>query len=407
MTWSEVDQNRSVTNNNNSGDETAVVYPSYVPSPRHSHAAVVVGSRLYLGFGYDGDYKNDFYFYDFEKRTWHGIRPRGRVPEERYRTTLVNVGGEIVLFGGHNGVHHLNDVYVFSPETMVWRELSTVGPHPSPRDSHTAIACGQNMFILGGSSGCAKSDLCCLEFSPGSTHGQWRNFACGDVRPCPRFCHAGTAIFEGYGASLFIFGGYDGRKRLNDLWELKVDCIPCEVPPSTLASELGEFVGNAELSDVQFLVEGKVVHAHKFILCARSSYFRAMFLGGAYKEGSSDNAEIELFDVRHDIFLILLRYLYTDKVSISVDVAMDLFETADQFGVDRLKRICEDKMLVALNASNAATIFLAADAHHAIQLRTRCMHFILNHFNEVSKSASFADMGRKNVELVFEILNAR
>ena len=289
---------------------------------------------------------------------------------------------------------------------MTWREINTPGFVPAPRDSHIALACGQSMYVLGGSSGAAKSDLCCLEFSPKSASGEWRNVSCGELRPCPRFCHAGATLFDGDVASLYVFGGYDGKKRLNDLWEMKVDCVSFGVPPSTFASDLGDFVDNRELSDVRFSVEGKIVSAHKFILCARSSYFRAMFLGGAYKESTHADEAIELPGVAHHVFVIMLKYLYTDEVSVSADVAMDLFEIADQFGVDRLKRICEDKMLLAMNAETAASIFLAADAHHAHQLRKRCMHYILSNFDVVSKTEGFMDMGRQR-GLVLEILNER
>ena len=39
-------------------------------------------------------------------------------------------------------------------------------------------------------------------------------------------------------------------------------------------------VNNEQFSDVAFLVEGRTVHAHKFILFARCEYFRRMFTGG-------------------------------------------------------------------------------------------------------------------------------
>ena len=114
-TWKEIDQNTPLANNNNNniGDEEAV-FPTVAPSPRHSHAAVVVGCRMYVFGGYDGEYKNDFYYYDLEKKAWYGVRPRGDVPEERYRTTLVRLGSEIVLHAGHNGLNQLIDCFVFS-----------------------------------------------------------------------------------------------------------------------------------------------------------------------------------------------------------------------------------------------------------------------------------------------------
>merc|ERR1712217_269188 len=110
---------------------------------------------------------------------------------------------------------------------------------------------------------------------------------------------------------------------------------------------------------------------------------------------------------RTEFFLALLEYLYTDEVEISLDIAMDLFVAADQFGVERLKRLCEKKILISINIDSAATILQAANMHIAHGLRQSCMDFILRNFDAVSKTAAFEEMGRSNVELVFEILKRR
>ena len=44
--------------------------------------------------------------------------------------------------------------------------------------------------------------------------------------------------------------------------------------------DLEYMVDNPQFSDVGFIVEGRTVHAHKFILFARSEYFRRMFTSG-------------------------------------------------------------------------------------------------------------------------------
>merc|ERR1719482_1537150 len=102
-----------------------------------------------------------------------------------------------------------------------------------------------------------------------------------------------------------------------------------------------------------------------------------------------------------------MEYLYTDEVNICLDTAMDLFMAADQFGVERLKRLCERKILGAISIDNAAAILQAASRHHAYGLKQSCMNFLLRHFDEVSKTTAFEEMGRSNVELVFEILKRR
>ena len=219
--------------------------------------------------------------------------------------------------------------------------------------------------------------------------------------PGHRFCHVAVVHNE----SMYVFGGYDGSNRLNDFVEFHfgLDLMACDVPAGTLIGDLRGFVNNEMLSDICFVVEGMPVYAHK-ILCMRCTYFRAMLMG---EMRESRAREIELQDVRHPIFLALLEYLYTDHVEIALDMAMELFQAADQFGVERLKKMCEGKMLASINIENAASIFHAADLHHARSLREKCLNFILANFDAVTKTLSFEEMGRTNVELVFEILQKR
>ncbi len=58
-----------------------------------------------------------------------------------------------------------------------------------------------------------------------------------------------------------------------------------EMPPSTLAKDLGSMVGDPEFADVRFIAEGKAIAAHRFILETRCEYFRNMFRSGMAEDG--------------------------------------------------------------------------------------------------------------------------
>jgi hypothetical protein len=64
-------------------------------------------------------------------------------------------------------------------------------------------------------------------------------------------------------------------------------------------------------------------------------------------------------------------------------------------------------MLLSLCVDNAASILHAADLHNAAVLRDQCISFMLNNFDAVTKTAAFEEMGRTNVDLVFELLKRR
>ena len=86
---------------------------------------------------------------------------------------------------------------------------------------------------------------------------------------------------------------------------------------------------------------------------------------------------------------------------------MELFQVADRFGMDRLKALCEQEMLSAIDIDTAAHILYTADQHNACYLRERCLAYILAHFDTVSRTLAFEEMGRINVDLIFEILKRR
>ena len=76
-------------------------------------------------------------------------------------------------------------------------------------------------------------------------------------------------------------------------------------------------------------------------------------------------------------------------------------------GTERLKKACESVMLDALSIETAGHILLAADSHNADRLREKALNYIINHFDDVSKTYAFEEMTRLDVELLFEVLHKR
>jgi hypothetical protein len=266
---------------------------------------------------------------------------------------------------------------------------------------------GNSMFVFAGSTGSAMNDFYELQLPAGSLDSsataRWRPIKSSsrDFEPRPRFCHVGV-VHDG---SLYCFGGYDGRDRLNDFvrFDFTVYDLSFDLPPATLVSDLRSMINNSTLSDVTFVVEGQSVYAHKLMLM-RCPYFEALFL---CKMRESRMTEIPISQVSYPVFISILEYLYTDQVKMSTSNAMDIFVAADLFCIPRLKTMCEKQMLQSITVDNAASIFHAADMHSAVALRQKAKKYVVSHFEEVSKSSAFEEMGRNNIELVFELLQSR
>jgi hypothetical protein len=86
---------------------------------------------------------------------------------------------------------------------------------------------------------------------------------------------------------------------------------------------------------------------------------------------------------------------------------MDVFIGADRFGIERLKRICEQAILLDICPEKACEIFLAADLHNATMLRKKSMEFILRHYDVVVKTEAFEELARTNIELALELIRQR
>ena len=436
-----------------------------IPSPRHSHAAVVYKDSLYLFGGYDGSYRCDFHEFDFLSHTWSTVSTNGKVPRSRYRGTCVVHQDLMILHGGHDGTRHLQDTHIFNFTTRQWSEVACSGA-PSPRDSHIGVVYGASMYILGGSTGVAMGDFHELDLEKSvwsavryqsnnrggaatptlgkaqnrdssnsvdttaavepasgadSSNSEWvrsgsTSASTASLPPPPptdaargypkdmsqegigkRFCHIGVV----YGSGLFIFGGYDGSNRLNDFQRFQFNPEPNM--KSTLVQDMKQLVNKELLSDITFLVEGQKIYGHK-LLCLRCPYFNNMFTG-EYMESKAPELVIE--GLRVEIFLQFLEYLYSDSVDIQLGAAMELFEAADRFGMDRLKKQCEYVMYGAISIDTASEILLAADLHSAEGLRDRCLRFVVSNFDQVSLTKGFHDMSRANLELNLEILQKR
>ncbi|KAL9843776.1 putative chromatin remodeling & transcription regulator BTB-POZ family [Arabidopsis thaliana] len=142
---------------------------------------------------------------------------------------------------------------------------------------------------------------------------------------------------------------------------------------------LNLLINGQAFSDVTFSVEGRLVHAHRCILAARSLFFRKFFCGtdspqpvtgidptrhgsvpASPTRGSTAPAGIiPVNSVGYEVFLLLLQFLYSGQVSIvpqkheprpncgergcwhthcsaAVDLALDTLAASRYFGVEQL-----------------------------------------------------------------------
>ncbi|XBI84815.1 hypothetical protein VPH35_093038 [Triticum aestivum] len=153
------------------------------------------------------------------------------------------------------------------------------------------------------------------------------------------------------------------------------------VPPSDLHQHLGDLLKNKDAADLTIQVGRETFSAHRCVLSARSSVFKAELLG-AMKE-SSAASPIEICDMEADVFESLLTFIYTDSVSPVLDVVMagHLLVAADRYNIERLKQICEQKLCNQIDSGMVATSLALAEQHGFHRLKEACLQFLASPSN--------------------------
>ena len=118
------------------------------------------------------------------------------------------------LAGNGNG---LNDMISFNITERVWKVVNPQTRPPAPRYNHTAVVYENSMMIFGGFSNKSnKNDVHQFRFDR-QVWTPWVHIS--GEQPNPRSANCAFV----YDAHMWIFGGYDGRNKLNDMWMLALD----------------------------------------------------------------------------------------------------------------------------------------------------------------------------------------
>ena len=108
---------------------------------------------------------------------------------------------------------------------------------------------------------------------------------------------------------------------------------------ATWTDQLWKAAKTKQLTDVEFLVDGKAFGAHLFIVSARSPVFAAMFSTDMIE---ANTGTVTINDTDPDVFETFLIFLYTGALE-PFSLANDyrLRALADKYQVDTLLRLCQ------------------------------------------------------------------
>lgn len=142
-----------------------------------------------------------------------------------------------------------------------------------------------------------------------------------------------------------------------------------------LSKQMGNLYLTGDFADVTFCIKEAKIPAHRIILASRSTYFRALLLGGF---AESNEKEIAL-EVPLEAFKYLLQYFYSAELSLedlNEDTIMDILCLAHEYGLFELVTSVSKHLGKMLKLTNVWKTFDIAKLYKFETLIDDCWLFV-------------------------------
>lgn len=163
---------------------------------------------------------------------------------------------------------------------------------------------------------------------------------------------------------------------------------------SVLLQSMNELRTARILCDVMIKCEGIGHSAHRVVLAASSSYFKAMFTSEMKEK---EQHVIELKGISSSTMSILLDFVYTEAVSVDTGNVQDLLPAACLLQLKGVENACCEFLKGELDPMNCLSIKMFANTHQCMDLAAKAEEYCLRHFNEIVKHEEFLDLEESNV----------
>ena len=160
----------------------------------------------------------------------------------------------------------------------------------------------------------------------------------------------------------------------------------------------------SDLCDVSIVCGDRSIWAHRVVLSAFSSYFRAMFNSGMKEK---DMSRIVLTNVNPGALAALVDFAYTCKVDINEENVQAITEAAAILQLPQIVEACSSVMTQLLTPGNCLGICDFANGHGCVDLKRTAEQFVMDCFVDVSQGEEFCLLPLDEVTslLTSDILN--
>ncbi|XP_034627348.1 kelch-like protein 8 isoform X2 [Trachemys scripta elegans] len=151
-------------------------------------------------------------------------------------------------------------------------------------------------------------------------------------------------------------------------------------------SSLLHFYEAGELCDVTLKVGSKLISCHKLVLACVIPYFRAMFLS---EMAEAKQTLIEIRDFDGDAIEDLVKFVYSSRLTLTVDNVQPLLYAACILQVELVAKACCEYMKLHFHPSNCLAVRAFAESHNRIDLMDMADRYACEHFTEVVECEDF------------------
>lgn len=322
-----------------------------------------------------------------------GSRYAGKPAPDRLRLfSTVCRQNEMILFGGkHCDVQMMtNDIWTFNIQNYEWRKviIDSKSATLCKRDrTMTALLQDDFLVVYGGrkDDGHLIGDSFIFSF----IDKRWYKLQIENTHPGKVFNAVSVPIKDGSG--MLMFGGHDGTKSLNCVYQFKAPALKTGL---TMASLLIQS-DNVLCADVVFEIESKEIACHSCFV-SQIPYLRDLIQQERSKnEFCDEDGETQLsgLDVTNqtkiklegDVFKSksfeqLLMFLYgSAPTTTSADEVVDLGLLASFLSIEDLFEWCVGDVTTYIDASNVFSIIKRCQSMQRSDFEDVCVSFIAAH----------------------------
>eukprot|EP01114_Cavostelium_apophysatum_P000219 TRINITY_DN10219_c0_g1_i1.p1 TRINITY_DN10219_c0_g1~~TRINITY_DN10219_c0_g1_i1.p1 ORF type:complete len:476 (+),score=87.25 TRINITY_DN10219_c0_g1_i1:93-1520(+) len=156
-----------------------------------------------------------------------------------------------------------------------------------------------------------------------------------------------------------------------------------------LSEDYNQALYSDKFSDIAFIHGDRRIPAHRCFLAIRCKYFETMFASNMLE---SNRTELPVSDMDVETLEALLEYIYTDKITCSPTVAIELLSVANQYQIPRLQFLCEGVVEKGVEAETVCYVYKAAKLFEATNLVEFCLEIITSEWAEVSAHPTFEEL---------------